>query len=157
MRPRACTQPLRPRLPKLTPSHLWHVGTASGFTPYSAPPDRGLRFSAMPSIRGLQFSTPVGKKTETLPRAEASPHAAEDVWICSRTLDYALCHWPVPRAQGPCPLAGASSRGMGSAPRQSPLPQPGPSASSAASGKSLSCFNHECPVLGSFSSPVIEA
>lgn len=111
----------------------------------------------MPSIRGLQFSTLVGKKTETLPRAEASPHAAEDVWICSRTLDYALCYWPVPRAQGPCPLAGASSRGMGSAPRQLPLPQPGPSASSAASGKSLSCFNHECPVLGSFSSPVIEA
>lgn len=42
------------------------------------PPDRGRRFGVMPSIRGLQFSTPVGKKTETMGRAEASPHAAED-------------------------------------------------------------------------------
>lgn len=93
MRPRACTQPLRPRLPELTPSHLWHVGTASGFTPYSAP-----QTEVSGSVRCRPSE--VFNSRPRWVRKLRLYHGPKHHHMQPRTSGFAAGHWTTPSATG---------------------------------------------------------
>lgn len=128
MRPRACTQPLRPRLPELTPSHLWHVGTASGFTPYSAP-----QTEVSGSVRCRPSE--VFNSRPRWVRKLRLYHGPKHHHMQPRTSGFAAGHWTTPSATGlsleprvpvPWPVPPAEGWGLRPDSRLSPNPVPQP-------------------------------
>lgn len=120
MRPRACTQPLRPRLPKLTPSHLWHVGTASGFTPYSAP-----QTEVSGSVRCRPSE--VFNSRPRWVRKLRLYHGPKHHHMQPRTSGFGAGHWTTPSATGlsleprvPVPWPVPPAEGWGLRPVASP-------------------------------------